>query len=128
MLHQMVVRQWMGQGRKEKLNVKRIRRWCGKYGLTLPRRKLRQRGGKDRAFGWADENDWFLVIHLRCTIEIPPMYITFFGLYSLAQQKWDEPSGEKFITPVFGSYAVRNTPTMYGRMISFLIPWRMAGY
>ncbi len=46
MLHQMVVRQWMGQGRKEKLNVKRIRRLCRKYGLTLPRRKLRKRGGK----------------------------------------------------------------------------------
>jgi hypothetical protein len=27
------------------------------------------------------------------------MYIAFFGLFSLAQQKWDDPSSEKFITP-----------------------------
>ena len=43
----MVVRQWIRQDRsKEKLNVKRVRRRCGKYGLTLSRGKLHQRGGQ----------------------------------------------------------------------------------
>jgi len=46
MLHQMVVRQWIQQGRQEKLNVKTIRRICRKYGLTLPRRKARKRRGQ----------------------------------------------------------------------------------
>ena len=46
MLHQMVVRQWIQQGRQEKLNVKTIRRLCRKYGLTLPRRKARKRRGQ----------------------------------------------------------------------------------
>ena len=46
MLHQMVKRQWIRQGRQEKLNVKRIRRLCRKYGLTLPRRKTRKRRGQ----------------------------------------------------------------------------------
>ena len=43
----MVVRQWIRQDRsKEKLNVKRVRRRCGKSGLTLSRGKLHQRGGQ----------------------------------------------------------------------------------
>lgn len=46
MLHQMVVRQWIKQGRQEKLNVKTIRRLCKKYGLTLARRKARKRRGQ----------------------------------------------------------------------------------
>ena len=46
MLHRMVQRQWMRRRRHEKLNVKRIRRLCKKYGLTLPRRKVRKRRGQ----------------------------------------------------------------------------------
>ena len=45
MLYQKVRRQWMRHGRQEKLNVKRIRRLCRKYGLTLSRRKARKRRG-----------------------------------------------------------------------------------
>ncbi len=46
MLHQRIRRQWMLHGRQERLNVKRIRRLCQKYRLTLPRRKLRKRRGQ----------------------------------------------------------------------------------
>ena len=46
MLHQMVRREWMRRRRRENLNVKRIRRLCRKYGLTLPRRTSRKRRGQ----------------------------------------------------------------------------------
>ncbi len=45
MLYQMVLRTWTRAGRQEKLNVKKIRRLCRKYGLTLARRKWRKRRG-----------------------------------------------------------------------------------
>ena len=46
MLHQLAQRQWMRNGRQEKLNVKRIRRLCRQYGLTLPHRASRTRCGQ----------------------------------------------------------------------------------
>ena len=46
MLHQMIRRQWAARGRKETINVKRIRRLCREYGLTLPHRKSRKRRGR----------------------------------------------------------------------------------
>ena len=46
MLHRMVQRQWMRNGRQEKHNVKRIRRLCRQYGLTLPHRTSRKRCGQ----------------------------------------------------------------------------------
>ena len=45
MLYQMVLREWTRKGQQEKLNVKKIRRLCRKYGLTLARRKLRKKRG-----------------------------------------------------------------------------------
>ena len=43
--YQMVLREWTRAGRQEKLNVKKIRRLCRKYALTLARRKLRKKRG-----------------------------------------------------------------------------------
>ena len=48
---------------------------------------------------WADENLMVLLVQGHDAAEIRAENIAFFGLFSVAQQNWDEHGGEVFITP-----------------------------